>query len=198
MTLRTKPIDFSLWNLLRETGNLECADQRDRVYALLSVATGGHEDIEADYNTKLTPLRLAHMILRKRYAIRPPGILNDVLMDCEFLEDVFRMDRGDMLRYRRHDAGGHNDSEVRTLWYTNDSLPLPYSPQWWWIRIEIYDRQGFESRDTWIASSVQQRSDHKRVSLCIDKASSQGRLPWSIWAEFHEQIAVARLLQNSI
>lgn len=49
MTLRTKPMDFSLWNLLKETRNLECADRRDRVYALLSVATEGHEGIEADY-----------------------------------------------------------------------------------------------------------------------------------------------------
>jgi hypothetical protein len=38
MALRTKPMDFSLWNLLKETKNLECADRRDRVYALLSVA----------------------------------------------------------------------------------------------------------------------------------------------------------------
>ena len=49
MTPRTKPMDFSLWNLLKETRNLECADRRDRVYALLSVATEGHEGIEADY-----------------------------------------------------------------------------------------------------------------------------------------------------
>lgn len=50
MTLRTKPMDFSLWNLLKETSNLECADARDRVFALLSVATRGHEGIEADYS----------------------------------------------------------------------------------------------------------------------------------------------------
>lgn len=49
MTLRTKPMDFSLGNLLKETRNLECADRRDRVYALLNFATQGHEDIEADY-----------------------------------------------------------------------------------------------------------------------------------------------------
>jgi hypothetical protein len=49
MILRTKPMDFSLWNLLKETRNLECADRRDRVYALLSVATEGHEGMEADY-----------------------------------------------------------------------------------------------------------------------------------------------------
>lgn len=50
MTLRTKPMDLSLWNLLKETSNLECADARDRVFALLSVATQGHEGIKADYS----------------------------------------------------------------------------------------------------------------------------------------------------
>lgn len=35
ITLRTKPLNFSLWNLLKETRNRECADQRDRAYALL-------------------------------------------------------------------------------------------------------------------------------------------------------------------
>jgi hypothetical protein len=172
MTLRSKPIDFSLWNLLRETRNLECADQQDRVYALLSVATGAHQGIEADYSTLFTPFRLAHTILQNKYAMRPPRVLDDVLMDCEFLEDVFRMDRRDMLRYRRHDAGGHNDSEVRTLWYSNDSLPLPYSPQWGRITMEIYDREGFDSYARWIASCREQRSGHIKVSSYIDKESS--------------------------
>jgi hypothetical protein len=121
-------MDFSLWNILRDTRNLECADQRDRVYALLSVATRGHENIEADYSTN-TPPHLAHMILQNKYAMRPPRALDDVLMGCEFLEDVFRMDRFTMLPYRCHDAVGHNDSEVRTLWYANDSLLLPRSLQ---------------------------------------------------------------------
>lgn len=49
MILRAKTVDSLLWNLLKETQNLACADRRDRVYALLSVATEGHEGIEADY-----------------------------------------------------------------------------------------------------------------------------------------------------
>jgi hypothetical protein len=196
ITLRSKPIDSSLWNLLKETRNLECADQRDRVYALLSVATRGHENIEADYNAYFTPLRLAHMILQNKYAIRPPGVLNDVLMDCEFLEDVFKMNRGDMLRYRRHDAGGHNDSEVRTLWFANESLPLPMSRRWWQMSDEIYGREGILSKTRWEHSCIKQRSDHENVSSHIEKQSSQGILPWSVWAEFHNQTAVARLLSN--
>jgi len=97
MTLRTKPINFSLWNLLRETSNLECADQRDRVYALLSVSTRGHEGIDADYSRAVTPLCLAHRILQNKYAVQPPWALDNVLRDCKFLEDVFRITRGTML-----------------------------------------------------------------------------------------------------
>ena len=114
MSLRSESIDSSLYNLLKVTQNLECADRRDRVYALLSVATTGHEGIEADYN--LGPLYLAHCILRIKYATRQPGALDDVLLDCEFLEGVSRIDEGAMLRYRRHNARGHNDSEDRLRW----------------------------------------------------------------------------------
>lgn len=57
ITLRTKPMDFSLWNLLKETRNLECVDRRDRVYALLSVTTEGHEGLEADYSAYMNSTR---------------------------------------------------------------------------------------------------------------------------------------------
>jgi hypothetical protein len=114
MTLRSKPINFSLWNLLKETQNLECADRRDRVYALLSVATTGHEGIEADYN--IDPLSLAHRILHIKYSMRRPGTLDDLLLDCRFLESVFGMFEGAMFRYRQYDAGGYNDTWVRAQW----------------------------------------------------------------------------------
>jgi hypothetical protein len=99
MTLRTKPINFSLWNLLKETRNLDCADEHDRVYALLSVATEGHEDIEADYHASLSSL--GHSILRNKYAsaLRRPTSLDDVMMDCEFLRDVLRLSWTDMFGY---------------------------------------------------------------------------------------------------
>jgi hypothetical protein len=109
LTLRSKPIDFSLWNLLRKTQTLECSNPRDRVYALLSVATAGHEDIQADYS--LDPLYLALCVLHMKYTMRRPGAMDDVLLDCKFLKDVFGMTVGIMLRYRRHGAGGHNDPQ---------------------------------------------------------------------------------------
>ncbi|KAM0693179.1 hypothetical protein Q7P36_006432 [Cladosporium allicinum] len=151
MTLRAKPIDFSLWNLLKETRNLECADQRDRVYALLSVATVGREGIEANYHNGVTPLHLAHSALQNKYSMRPPGALDDVLMDCEFLEDVFRMNRGDMLRYRRHDAGGHVDfAFFQTVWYSRhpESI-LPREFRRFGERVKDEHAEAF-SCETWV------------------------------------------------
>jgi hypothetical protein len=89
ITLRTKPMNFSLWNLLKETKNLDCADEHDRVYALLSLATDGHEGIEADYHASISSL--GHSILRNRYALRPPTSLDDVMTNCDFLRDILRL-----------------------------------------------------------------------------------------------------------
>ena len=173
MTLRSKPINFSLWNLLKETRNLECANRLDRVYALLSVATNGHEDIEADYH--LDHLRLAHRILHNKYAMRQPGTLDDVLMDCEFLEGVFRMNRGDMLRYRRYDANCDTFSHVRSFWYRRERMRSQGI------------LEGFKGA----------KSRHEQVTSHIDTESAQNGSSWSTWAEFHEHTSVTRLLQDS-
>jgi hypothetical protein len=167
MTLRAKPMNFSLWNLLKETRNLECANRLDRVYALLSVATKGHEDIEADYH--LEHLRLAHRTLHNKYAMRQPGTLDDVLMDCEFLEGVFRMNRGDMLRYRRYDAGCDHFSRVRYHWY--------------WL--EFLRSEGTLTKE--------EKSDHEEVTSYIDIESPLSSSSWAVWADFHEHSAVTRL-----
>lgn len=126
MTLRSKPMNFSLWNLLKETQNLECADQRDRIYALLSVATEGREGIEADYGPAVTPLRLAHRIMHIKHAMRQPRMLNAVMTECRFLEDVFRLTQGAMLWYHsdvnynrdwwyKYDGGGHVSEQYQAL-----------------------------------------------------------------------------------
>jgi hypothetical protein len=106
VTLRAKPMDFSLWSLLKETRSLECADQRDRVYALLSVASEGYGQVEADYRKTTTPLAIAHDTLRVKHCMRPQRTLDDLLADCEFLEDVFGMRRSEMLVYARVKSTG--------------------------------------------------------------------------------------------
>ena len=202
MTLRSKPIDFSLWNLLKETQTLECSNQRDRVYALLSVATAGHEGIEADYD--LHPLYLAHRILHIKYNLRRPGSLDDVLLDCRFLEGVFGMDQGTMLRYRRHDAGGHNGSDVRLRWC-----------QWEWYMMKdaryVERTRSFETphQDQEEAQSAVWSAPRRRLSQPtppsllpvtrsgssqVNTESPQAALSWSVWAQSHEHDAVTRLL----
>jgi hypothetical protein len=104
MTLRTKPMDFSLWNLLKETKDLECADERDRVYALLSVATKGHEEIEADYHASLGSL--GHNILRNKYALRRPMSLDNVMTDCNFLREVLKLSWTEFFGYGNTYYGG--------------------------------------------------------------------------------------------
>lgn len=117
VTLRTKPMNFSLWNLLKETKDLECADQHGRVYALLSVADEGHEDIEADYNASIPCL--GHRILRNRHKNKPPASLEGVIADCEFLADVLKVSKTDMFDCSDSHTGTWVDgvgSEDRTSW----------------------------------------------------------------------------------
>lgn len=97
ITLRMKPMDFSLWNLLRETKTLDCADQRDRIYALLSVASEGHEDILADYYRPIPDL--AHHVLRNKHTLSPPKTLDNVLSDCQLLGRLLGLSENEMLTY---------------------------------------------------------------------------------------------------
>jgi hypothetical protein len=105
--LRTKPTASSLWDLLRATKNLECSDKRDRAYALLSVATEGHEHIQADYGASISTL--AHRILSSKHAITPPASLEAVMDECQFLQEVLRMQPGEMYLY---EGSCHRPSEV--------------------------------------------------------------------------------------
>ena len=188
MTLRTDSFDLSLWNLLKETRNLECADQRDRIYALLSVAKKGHEEMEADYS--LTPLYLAHCTLRNKYAIRLPRTLNDILTDCEFLEDVFRMAHGAMLRYCQHHDHGHDNSGDPDDWFRNELRDSRSA--WSWS----------DTRDDWFNNEAQDFSSarccggnlHTEGCSYVDVESSQAGLLWSAWASFHHHDAVTTLL----
>jgi hypothetical protein len=80
-----KMMSSSLWNLLRETRHLVCEDRRDKVYALLGVATCGAADIEADYLIDLEDLgRLVlHPLLDNELFAR-----YGYSMECSFLSSV--------------------------------------------------------------------------------------------------------------
>jgi hypothetical protein len=95
--LRTKLIDTSLWNLLHESRHLECTDRRDRVYALLSMATEGLEDIEPDYRASLRSLGTS--VLRNHHTINPPESMNFVLQDWKFIAEVLAANAKGLCQY---------------------------------------------------------------------------------------------------
>jgi hypothetical protein len=95
--LRTKLIDTSLWNLLHESRHLECTDRRDRVYALLSMATEGLEDIEPDYRASLRSL--GTIVLRNHHTINTPGSMNFVLQDWKFIAEVLAASAKGLCQY---------------------------------------------------------------------------------------------------
>jgi hypothetical protein len=147
VTLRANRMRSSLWNLLQETKDLDCADNRDRVYALLSVAMEGCQGIEADYRAHVNPCDLAHCVLRNRYALRPPNTLKDVILDCESFVDTFQMEWEGMFSYLHASEEAPGKFDIHLV--------------------------------------------HGEPAFVHPEAS------WSVWAQYHDHIAVTKLFQNS-
>lgn len=91
--LRRKLMNTSIWSLLRETHRLACADRRDKVYAVLSIATEVADGVEADYLRALRELGL--MVLSNYHDDKPPGYVYDVKRDCRVVERVLGVDPED-------------------------------------------------------------------------------------------------------
>lgn len=87
-------VQTTLWTLLTSTRNLHCADGRDRVYALLSISTSGHQGICADYTISMQCL--LNRILRNWHSYLRPSSLHEVSRQCSLLEDMFSLDRNAM------------------------------------------------------------------------------------------------------
>lgn len=65
MKLNDKDISTHMWHLIKVTSHLRCADVRDKVYALLGVATHGCGAIEPDYSEPISTL--LNNLLREAY-----------------------------------------------------------------------------------------------------------------------------------
>jgi len=78
--LRTRSMGTSIWHLLEATQHLCCTDPRDRVYALLSVATTGHEGICADYT--IQKAELVRRVLENVYRVKLPDDLDEAIVSC--------------------------------------------------------------------------------------------------------------------
>lgn len=87
MKTEQKPLDTSLWTLLQATADLQCADPRDRVYALLSVATEGHEHIEPDYEQDLGDL--IHSVTDEKLNTVKLSNAGDLDIYCAEIQGIF-------------------------------------------------------------------------------------------------------------
>lgn len=87
LTLIKATLDTSLWSLLKTTSHLQCSDAHDKVYAIINVASSGHETIVADYAISLPTLM--NTILRNLHLASPPKSLKQVASQCKLLEQYF-------------------------------------------------------------------------------------------------------------
>jgi hypothetical protein len=117
-----------------------------------------------------------------------------------------------MLLYRRHDAGGHNDSEVRLHWCQGEWDRMERYSDWWGDY-----RRLMESKQQYELSRVSRSKDWRPLarwpglrplkasspslisrgsSSHVDSGSPQAALSWSEWARFHNYTAVIKLAQD--
>lgn len=81
VTLCSQRTPTSLWNLLQVTANLQCYDQRDRVYAILGMAKSGATGIDATYAMPLP--RLMHLVLSNLHSSIPLQSVRQLSIQCE-------------------------------------------------------------------------------------------------------------------
>lgn len=76
-----------LLDLVLATKHLHCAEPRDKIYALLGIAEGGHLGVVPDYTTPLPVL--LNQVLRNHHALFPPIDLDAVQKQCQRLGACF-------------------------------------------------------------------------------------------------------------
>jgi hypothetical protein len=129
MNLSLKFVNTMLWSLLQRTTHLRCFDARDKLYALLGVATKGHESIEPDYTIEMPTL--LNKLLSEIWTVVPPSSFEQARDGCTKIEDVFGVERGTILimKGQRGRYSAPSDVEMRncrlgpkfypfTLWWT--------------------------------------------------------------------------------
>jgi ankyrin repeat protein len=120
----------NLHDLLYETRLLRCADQLDKVYALLSIAEMSHCDILPDYDTTL--LDLLNAVIRGYHEAQLPLNLDAVVVQCRALEKLFDLQPDTMFKTAdRLDTS----SEVLAPAEPRSHFGPPNTPiTWWWIQ----------------------------------------------------------------
>ena len=95
--LRTSVIGISLYHILKATSHLHCTDPRDRVYALLSVASQGHEEIRADYTIQVADLVCS--VLDGMSSISPSQSWEEEISRCLEILRIFRADSESLRKF---------------------------------------------------------------------------------------------------
>jgi hypothetical protein len=104
--LRTRSMGTSVWHLLEATQHLCCTDSRDRVYALLSAATIGHEGNNADYTISASDL--IFRVLLNISKIHPPTSCDEANARLYAIRNAFGVDPGfSIINPRLLNSGGH-------------------------------------------------------------------------------------------
>jgi ankyrin repeat protein len=127
--LNIESVDAVLWSLVQGTRHLRCFDIRDKIYALLGVATKGHESVEPDYSLPVPSL--LNKLLHEIWSDSPPETLEEAAEGCAKVEDVFGVKRGTMfiMQGQRGRYNAPSNAEMRgcrlgpascdfTLWWT--------------------------------------------------------------------------------
>lgn len=97
-------VQTTLWTFLTSTRNFRCTDAHDRVYALLSISTSGHQGIRADYTVPVQ--LLLNRVLRNWHSYLRPSSLDEVSRQCILLEDMFSLDRNSIYGLSSPDTCG--------------------------------------------------------------------------------------------
>lgn len=82
----------SLTYLAQATNHLKCFDIRDKIYAVLGLATTEHENIQPDYSIEMPTV--LNKFLRNHFALNPPKALLTVTTFCSSFEYALSLDPG--------------------------------------------------------------------------------------------------------
>lgn len=143
--LKLQSVDTTLWSLVRLTSHLRCLDVRDKVYALLGVATGGCRGIEPDYSLPFPTLM--NQLLREIFRLSPPSTLEEAAQRSEEVEDAMNVRRGTI--FILQDQRGAHPPPCETDMRVCRLGPQVMSVSLWWT--EFYGHESVQKLllDSW-------------------------------------------------
>jgi ankyrin repeat protein len=148
MNLNLKSVDTALWSLIQETTHLRCFDLKDKIYALLGVATKGHGTIEPDYTIGMPTL--PNKLLREIRSESPPETLEEAVEGCAKIEDVLGVERGTMfiIQGQRGRYKTPSDVEMRSCRLG----PKSGNTTLWWAAFYGHSRVQAILQESWTLS----------------------------------------------